>query len=537
MTTATTASPGVSRRIFAAVEWLAFVTAAALAVKAGLGAMGFEGAAVGEFNSDSAIPVMQSNDAHWDAYRLYFYGMDRFGAWPFLAANVISRAAEFWWTPYSFHVYSTLWLLLGIAPAMLLAPRESRTLAGTFFLLAIYYGSEVRHVLFDYAHVYPWALPPLLWTWLALRQSWGSKQFSWLRWGLAVLLGAATAWLCLPFAPIVIMLAMAEGARTQALADPKACRPGASRWALQIAAGILPLIVEVGMRHVYKASARAHQLSFQLTADAFDAHRALDGFRRFGEITAHSNWWPWLLLSTAMALGGATWLSLVWLRDRSIKLPKMFIEEIALSAMLWCAAALSLALVVPFEHVRRNDFHLRYLTPVFVFGTLAAWHGAASLLAHWLQAPVWMARTAFVLAAGMGLTAILPSFAASPRYAVLMRTANALAQKAPGAVVVNGYWGTYVYEALAREGGLRALPAQGEWNRLPWRALLTCEDPIVVGTRPPLEWRAGIPPDTLRQYGATLRLVDPKFLEGEVYAERFALYRVESAARGDVCKD
>jgi len=79
------------------------------AVTAGVGAalaIGLDpsGAAAVPFNSDGAIPVLMANHRPWDLFHLYFYGMDRFGAWPFAAEALAGRALGFAWTPSSLHV-------------------------------------------------------------------------------------------------------------------------------------------------------------------------------------------------------------------------------------------------------------------------------------------------------------------------------------------------------------------------------------------------------------------------------------------------
>src|SRR3981081_2993202 len=47
---------------------------------------------VAGFGSDSAIPVLMANDRHWDLFQCFFYGQDRFGAWPFLLIRIVWSA-------------------------------------------------------------------------------------------------------------------------------------------------------------------------------------------------------------------------------------------------------------------------------------------------------------------------------------------------------------------------------------------------------------------------------------------------------------
>jgi hypothetical protein len=490
-----------------------------LALRAFLTALSFEGGLLLPFNSDAAIPIIQSNDSKWDLFRAFFYGQDRFGAWPFLLANLLSRILGFSWTPGSMHVYATLCLVSGVVPMMLLS-RDTGPIAGLLYLMVLFWAPDVREALFDFGHVYPWSLPCLLWAWWAIRQSWEQPRISWAWHLVSLLLSFLAVWVCFPCAPILVVLAIGEGLRARAwVLAPGDVRT--RRWVAHLLVVLLSIVFEEILRSRYHAFVRANFARLFWTNDGIDVGRLGANLLSVLGVVVRSAWWPWLLLGTGAVLGAALWLR----RGRLIALTPPVREGLALGAMLWSAAAVSLPLLFSLKHVRINEFHARYFVFSFLFGALATWLLMASLalLLSPRRAP-WMRCALTVLLAAV-LVARLPSPGPSSQYPALAGAARALAAKAPGAVLLNGYWGSYVYEALVPLGQLRALPAQGNYSRLPWREALAVSEPVLVGQRPPLEWPGGKPPESLRQYGATLRLVEPDFFGPA--PESFALYTVE----------
>src|SRR3954451_20314654 len=67
------------------------------------------------FNSDSAIPVLMSNDTRpITVFNGYYYGADRWGAWPFITAQAIGRATGLHWTPERLTTWQIAWVFLGV---------------------------------------------------------------------------------------------------------------------------------------------------------------------------------------------------------------------------------------------------------------------------------------------------------------------------------------------------------------------------------------------------------------------------------------
>src|SRR5258706_10701878 len=67
------------------------------------------------FNSDGAIPLLMANDDRSiTLFDAYYFGGDRWGAWPMLSARLIHHSTNYPWTARSFHVMSAIWLFVGI---------------------------------------------------------------------------------------------------------------------------------------------------------------------------------------------------------------------------------------------------------------------------------------------------------------------------------------------------------------------------------------------------------------------------------------
>ncbi len=120
------------------------------------------------FNSDGAVPVLMANQTHWDFLSAFYWGEDRYGAWPFFVAHGLSLLFRVPVTPEFLHGFSTLFLFSGaLAAALLFRPYAGLgLLAFTVSVLL----PESRGSLFD-ANPYAWQLPLLLWAWWCVRES------------------------------------------------------------------------------------------------------------------------------------------------------------------------------------------------------------------------------------------------------------------------------------------------------------------------------------------------------------------------------
>ena len=110
------------------------------------------------------------------------------------------------------------------------------------------------------------------------------------------------------------------------------------------------------------------------------------------------------------------------------------------------------------------------------------------------------------------------------------RVAADLARKAPGGVLMGGYWQTYVFTSLQPRNTMTPVPVSS--NRTAWTigALAQATEVVVEYGQSPIGGGAR-PPRSITPYGYTLRLVAPRFHVDGGYA--FALYE-RVGARGDL---
>jgi hypothetical protein len=136
------------------------------------------------------------------------------------------------------------------------------------------------------------------------------------------------------------------------------------------------------------------------------------------------------------------------------------------------------------------------------------------------------ARPAFLLTA-ITLSAIsFPAPVYSLEYHRLEQTALTLARKAPRAVLIGGYWDTYVFVALQPHDPMIPVPAEGQVTRTPWtREAVAHADRIVFVSRRSSPGTPVPPPQSLSQYGSSFRLIEANWLDTRWYT--FALYANE----------
>jgi hypothetical protein len=195
---------------------------------------------------------------------------------------------------------------------------------------------------------------------------------------------------------------------------------------------------------------------------------------------------------------------------------------IALTAM----ATVNFAIICSINHVRTSDYDVRFHALTYLFSTVSG------LLAIYFLIRILANRVAvtrYVLPAIVGgafiyLGVNFPPRAPSGLYKQLSETALALSQKAPGSVLMGGYWETYGFVALQPANTMTPVPLEGVLNRIPWTiASLRDSQQVVIEYRTTgLSPKDLVPPNQLRQHGNLLKLQDAHFYENGPYA--FALY-------------
>ncbi len=464
-----------------------------------------------EFTSDAAVPVLMANDAHWDAFRLYYYGQDRYGAWPFWIAHLLRRLFGFSWTPDSLHVWQALWLISGILPAMLLSRRRP-VVGGGAFLLAIGLPGLARSVLSD-SQPYAWQVPALLWAWWSLR-AWVEPPPRRGRASIATVLQFLAIWISTVSVPLLAVLGLLEVWRLRlAQRLPASLGRSAARALVPVALGAA---AELGLRTFY------HRAALARFGGTFTTHLRFDWGHLASNLAAVSHRliagesWPALTLTTLGAL------FVGWTLRRKVPLDAEALELCTWTLGLTALAVLPIPVLVCVSHVRINLFSDRFFAPTLCFAQAAAVAGAT--LAATALAPRTRAWIQPALAAGtlVVLIAARPQSTPNAVYERESRTAAALVERAPGSPLIDGYSRAYLYAALAPAGSLLAVPTEGDYGRTPFDlGWLRAAPTIVVGNAGSLARSTGAP--SLSEYGIPLRLLQPAlYTDG---SETFALYK------------
>jgi hypothetical protein len=235
------------------------------------------------------------------------------------------------------------------------------------------------------------------------------------------------------------------------------------------------------------------------------------------------SWWPLLVLAVAFVICA---LAVVLFPKLRKKFHADLVDDTSFVILVGFGISLiNLLLVVAVDHVRLSLYDNRYLTPAFFFGSVSG------LLVVWrmfefpfrkLNAGEYAQPMFAAVLLVLVMMAFPPRLDAS-LYQLRQETALTLAQKSPNAVLMGGYWETYVFSALQPTNMLTPLPLEGYQVRMPWaiKRLHEAEEVIVEYKRNNIGGRE-TPPQQLTQYGDSLRLVDSKWYENSEYA--FARY-------------
>ncbi len=350
-----------------------------------------------------------------------------------------------------------------------------------------------------------------------------------MHWGRArtVLLAFLAIWSSTTSGPLLGLVAGVEALRVRLLAPERS--PG-WRALRRLAEGIVlvgvAVLLETLARSGYHRYAKLHYghryrtnvgIDFPFLAE--NARAVLGRLREYDAM-------PLLVVGTVGTLAAAVFLARL-LRTRAAPREPLLVEGAVLVLGTWVVAAAHVPLLTLVNHVRLNGYEPRYFAPLFLFGAFA---GALTLALAVTLAPP-LARLRPRLLAALGVLAIaggawaLPAHQPNPEYLELKRTAERLAQRAPGTSVLGGYWHTYVWPALQPQGALRPIPREGDYQRTVWfardlknqpRALVEHSDfPEAGSPEAPAPW--------LFQYGTLLRLEQPRWDTGA--GRTFSLYR------------
>ncbi len=490
------------------------------------------------FNSDSAIPVLMANDERpITVFNCYYYGADRWGAWPFIAAQLIGRATGHYWTAESLTALQIIWVFLGVW-AVLSLSRDEPMLAGIVYLIAVCLHRESRYLLFELSQLYAWQTTSLLLSWVCLRRLFDSSveaapQYPIGRpvfWVILTLGSSFLAtWSSVASSLFLVFLLAVEALRAQS--KMQAAPSTGRRHLMPTISGITAIAAANLLERQLKMSYRRYSLEhygnpFMTVFNLDTGHFATNLGEQWNHL-ARLTWWPlYVLPLVALALA----VALVSVRTRPTlreHVREAFARDTAILVLgAYGIAALNFGLAVIVDHVRSSDYDDRFLTLTNLFAPVGGMLTIFLLLMGAVRSSRLRPylRAAFLLGAVGLLTIRFPVARYSREYQVIKTTALILAQRAPGAVLMGSYWDTYVFTALQPRIAMVPVPFEGESLRTPWTPLALERATHVIISYSSRDARSVSRPASLQQYGHRLRLIEPYWYGNEFYT--FALYGI-----------
>lgn len=491
------------------------------------------------FNSDSAIPILMSNeDRPITVYNLYYYGTDRWGAWPFLATHFIHRTTGYRWTDQSVFMLQTFWLFIGALVFAALSRRDF-ILAALVYLLALCLHTESRLQIFELSQLYAWQTTALLFGWYALRRVFEfdfeavKKRWDWKRAALIFLTFVASylaVWSSNASILFLIFLLHLEALRARLkLKGARVYRRLLKPYAFALISIVTAMLVEWLQKwNFHRHGLKHYGLEFKTTFHIDKGNLA----ENFG-VQLHSirslSWWPLYLLSILIISALACSVLYAFFKKRDGLLEKLRTtisdDTMILALGAFGMAAINFVLVVLVDHVRLNLYDTRFLTLTNLFCPISGILFIFLIFKSIVRSSRFNSyvQPAFITIVLLLLTIKFPASSYSDEYKSTKEAALVLAQKAPRGVLMGSYWETYVFQALQPENQMTAIPLEGYEVRMPWtRELVRRANQVVVEYKRKASGGPIVPPERLNQYGSSLRLVDPKWYENDLYA--FALY-------------
>jgi hypothetical protein len=489
------------------------------------------------FNSDCAIPVLMSNDDRpVTLFNLYYYGVDRIGGWPFLVGQAVRRTTGFRWSPQSLSTMQTSWLFIG---ALVLAglARKDRIAVVLAFLITLCLHGETRYQIFTLAVPYSWQTTALLLSWYSLRRLYdqepGSQSFrSWksaLWLFITFFFSYLAVWMSVASIPFLLFLLCVEVLR----AHLHGARHRHSRLLKLFIIGLIP-ILSAGIAErlqkltYYRHSIKHYGLDFRTRFELDFEHLSTSLTAQAANLIRMS-WWPFHLFATLVMLAVMCALVYALLRKRSEllgRLKTLFMDDtVIVITGIYGIALINLVLTLVVSHVRLNVYEDRYLILTSLFGPTSA----ILILLLIFNAIAQRTRIGkfgkpIFLLAGVALLLLrFPSGSSRPEYQHVQDIALNLAQKSPRAILLGGFWGTYIFAALQPVDTMTPVPLEKLENRMPWTAdMVRQANQVVVEYRFSRLEETGQPPQRLSAYGSSLRLAEPKWYDAGDFA--FALY-------------
>jgi hypothetical protein len=524
---------------------------------------------VGWYSSDTAIVVLMANqDQPLNTFDTYYYGQDRFGAWPFLLPQIIHHLTNYHWSSRSIFIIQSVWLFIGV---LLLSTMSRRVdvMVGLLFLLPLCLDARVSRFVFALSLTYGWQITAFIFSWWSLRCFVGHcfrtpksnhQVIKSIAWALPTFWFALLAIMSSPVSgPVLVFLATLEVLRSmnksrssgavKSIYEERVDHTNSRQWPSRIYVRVLYAALPIAAAVVIELLLKAHYHSNSLkrfgndfkTPVALDTGHLTENLVVQSGLFRGSPWWLFSLLPLLVfALLSAR--DIYFFRNDKERLreslTKLFLED---DAILVIAAfgigVINFILTVLVSHTRVMQYAPTYLTLSHLF---ISFSGLMTLLLMARRMKRYGRAASYAISLG-ALTILLiwfPKSETNPQYPPLMKTAVDLSQKAPSRVLLGGFWETYVFAGLDPKGVLIAVPAEGQYVRIPWSIdAIKRSDLVIVEHGLEFERSRNIPaPDLgtaetpkpyLVQYGVPLRLINPRWYVNDRFV--FSLYRNEAS--------
>jgi hypothetical protein len=489
------------------------------------------------FTADCAIPILMANDERpITVFDTYYYAADRYGGWPFLIAKMLHQNVRLHWSDQTLHYAKTIWMFFGL---LILAALNARAAPAVLVssLIALCLEPTSRRLMFDVGQAFAWQLPPLLLAWFCLRhllaQRLRSDEATEVRvhgifWSASFYLSAFFAiWISVASAPLLAVLLTLEALRSHFLFQKTITKR-------RIGLALLLLLAATASEFLMKKNYHRHSLKH--FGNDFKTGMALD----FGYLYENllTNWHSLvqfkmfflIVVALCFVVGTAGLLLYARIVNKGPLLTRVFSffedETLTMIVALTAMAAMNFLLTISVNHVRLNFYNVRFHALTYLFAAIAG------LLTIYLAIRVLANRFAVtrpvlplvLVCVFIWLGVEFPRRALSETYKLDRQTALALSQKAPGSLLMGGYWETYLLAGLQPTNTMTPLPVEGVLNRMPWTvAMLQDSQQVLIEYRSSgVVQKDSLPPNELLQYGNLLKLQEARFYENGPYA--FALY-------------
>lgn len=445
----------------------AFLAACALAFAAAAANLRVDNAVLTLYNSDSAVPVLMSNQDGLSWFDVYYWGQDRFGSLPFLLARAFTAVGGFYWTPQAMQIYLLCWLAAAVFLFALLFPGIRGSAAAAFAAGAMMVPHFRLH-LFEIAQFFPWQLPVLFAAMLAVRTAQARRQKQSLWFTLAAFLSFLAVWASPMNLIFLLAFALIEAGITQKITRESG-GPFHQAWPSALA----------GIAAIAAGAAGERLLRFQYHRNALalygNEYRTMSWINRreipeaLGAIIDRLTSDPWMLAADLAGIAAVVYLGYVAWRGGGRMHPAL---RTALA--LGIAGLAQIPIIALVHHFVVSGYPAR-----FFFLTHAGLFCAAALTGLWLLERALKRHnrwTAFLILASILL---LPAYKKNPEFSRMEQAAAEICKDKAG-LLLGTYWHVYLYASLARQCA-EPLPLDGV-NRTPWLMPLLRGESVLISS-------------------------------------------------------